>query len=286
MTKKLLTSLLLCASSALHAANYLTFTAAVDNSSFGLLDEGENYPFIQYSLDDGNTWDDMPYNTLILLEHKGDKAMLRGVNPKGFSKGWQKYTSFVMQRGAIAASGSVMSLIDGEGYSQDLPASFCFYRLFYACDGLIQAPELPAISLLTEWCYSDMFCKCTSLTKAPKLPALYLNEGCYAGMFMGCVNLVEAPELPASCVKEKSYQMMFQDCAKISKIKVNITQWGEIEPMTVIEEYREYEDFLIFPYAEDWLKGVSPHGTFICPDGLPEERGDDRIPQGWKIVKN
>ena len=337
MLKKHLTLLLLlCVANALHAANYLTFTAEEDNSSFGILSEAMNNPQIQYSLDNGSTWEELPNHTLILLNRKGDKALLRGYNPDGFSKDWQRHTIFVMQRGAIAASGSVMSLIDGEGESQKIPAPFCFYRLFYACESLIQAPELPATKLdkncydemfgmctslkkapvlpatqmaencyarmfrgcsslvqildlpyaiLAAGCYEGMFWDCTSLKKAPELNCPFLYENCYARMFRGCTNLTEAPDLPALHVSEHCYDEMFRDCPKISKITVNISAWGIPVSIRLIYEEGEKDEEYLSRSTQGWLQGVASTGTFICPEELPIEFGEDAIPVGWKVVK-
>ena len=167
MIKKLLFLLFLCVSSALHAANYLTFTAEADSSAFGIHNEVGNDPDMQYSLDGGKTWTRLTNDMLIPLPNK-KKALLRGYNPQGISRGFGKFTHFVMT-GRIAASGSVMSLIDGKGESLAIPKEECFYRLFMYCSGLTQAPQLPATQL-ADYCYMEMFNECSSLTQAPEYP--------------------------------------------------------------------------------------------------------------------
>ncbi|MBR5374272.1 MAG: hypothetical protein IK131_06345 [Paludibacteraceae bacterium] len=263
----------------------LTFTAEEDGSSFGIRNEGWNNPHIQYSLDEGNTWTNMPYDTIIHLEHKGGKALLRGYNLNGFSENEQRYTSFIIQSGAIAASGNVMSLIHGERGSRKIPSRFCFYRLFYACENLTQAPELPA-TLLRSNCYEEMFCKCTNLKEAPQLPAFFLDENCYARMFQGCANLTETPKLLTPHVSENCYEEMFMDCSKISKITVNFTKWVKQVSIHVTFKYKERDDEFFYQFTQGWLSGVAPNGTFICPKGLPKEFGESRIPEGWTIIKN
>ena len=99
--------------------------------------------------------------------------------------------------GRIAASGSVMSLIDNVGESVVIPNECCFNGLFEECTSLTKAPKLPATTLASR-CYDFMFYGCTSLTKAPKLPATTLASGCYGFMFYGCTSLTTAPELPAT----------------------------------------------------------------------------------------
>ena len=224
------------------ASNYLTFTAEVNYSSFCIKDYGNNNANVEYSLDDGETWTllekDIDGNNTVKLT-KGDRVLLRGDNPNGFSKEEGKYSYFEMI-GAIAASGSVMSLIDGIGESKTIPSKFCFCYLFYNCGSLTKAPELPATEL-TESCYKSMFASCGNLTiapelpatvlasncyekmfaksgikKAPALPATELAISCYEAMFVSCYRLTEAPELPATELTESCYNSMFASCEKLT----------------------------------------------------------------------
>ncbi|MBO4531617.1 MAG: leucine-rich repeat protein [Paludibacteraceae bacterium] len=219
MTKKFFLAMLMsCFALFASASNYLTFTAEEDNSSFWLDDRGNN-PNVEYSLDDGETWTLLEASFMgsnkVILTNKGDKALLRGNNPDGFSKYKDKYTYFRMG-GKIAASGSVMSLIDGIGESKTIPSEFCFYNLFYYCPSLTQAPELPATKLAAN-CYSKMFSYCENLTQAPELPAMKLADTCYYQMFSNCGNLTQAPELPATELAESCYEFMFYMCSKLTQ---------------------------------------------------------------------
>ncbi|MEE3482725.1 MAG: leucine-rich repeat protein [Bacteroidales bacterium] len=207
--------------------NYLTFTAEEDGSTFGIVHTGENNPDVQYSLDGGETWTALAAGDTITLAHKGDKALLKGNNPQGFSfSRWNKYSSFTMT-GKVAASGSVMSLIDGIGKTLVVPADYCFYALFKGCTSLTQAPELPATTL-AEGCYQSMFSGCTSLTQAPELPATSLSNYCYLDMFSGCTSLTEAPELPATTLAGGCYYYMFEGCT-------SLTQAPELPATTLAE---------------------------------------------------
>lgn len=195
--------------------NYLTFTAETDSSSFGIVNYNENNPDVQYSLDGGKRWIKLSHGTLVVLKEKGDKALLKGINPEGFTKNEEyTYTNFVMS-GRIKASGSVMSLIDGCGESKEIKGKKCFFNLFAKCVSLTQAPELPATTL-TEYCYSGMFSFCTELTKAPQLPATSLTKACYFRMFLGC-NLKKTPELPATILADSCYCKMFYTCGNLEQ---------------------------------------------------------------------
>ena len=249
--------------------NYLTITAEEDGSSVGLVNNGSDNPDVQYSLDGGATWIALAEGDTVILAHKGDKALLKGNNPEGFSKSWEQYSTFKMT-GKVAASGSVMSLIDGVGLSTKIPSDFCFYELFYNCTSLTQAPELPATTL-TDWCYQGMFGGCTSLTQAPELPATTLptgsdmEGGCYRVMFYGCTSLTQAPELPATTLSDNCYFRMFYGCTKLSEIHVSFDDWD------------------YYWATVEWVKDVAPTGTFICPKALALEYGDSRIPEGWTV---
>lgn len=350
-------------------ANYLTFTAEADSSTFGIRSRGNNNPNVQYSLDNGKSWMTLDAGTVVTLAKKGDMALLKGNNPSGFSHGYDTHTQFFMT-GAIAASGSVMSLIDGIGACLEIPSDYCFFRLFDQCTSLTEAPQLPATQLasncyrsmfmgctgltqapalpatqLANCCYYFMFSRCTSLTKAPDLPATKLSISCYLGMFEGCTSLTQAPalpatqladrcycimfascksltqapalpattlasdpfeplhqklflykrtedgcytemfedctsltqapELPATALKSWCYTRMFAGCTNLSSVKVNFTDWG-----------KQHGRFRNLWDTEGWLSSVADSGTFSCPKALPIEFGENRIPQGWKIIKN
>jgi hypothetical protein len=60
--------------------------------------------------------------------------------------------------------------------------------MFRGCTSLVNAPELPATTLVT-YCYGYMFQNCTSLTTAPELPATNLANDCYRYMFYNCKKL-------------------------------------------------------------------------------------------------
>ena len=122
---------------------------------------------------------------------------------------------------AVAASGSIMSIVYGENMTEDqekvIPFAHIFYNddsdegLFYECESLTSAPKLPATTLKAE-CYNYMFYGCTGLTAAPELPATTLEAGCYSYMFYGCTSLTAAPELPATELADGCYADMFHGC--------------------------------------------------------------------------
>ena len=281
--------MMLCAFCLSNAANYLTFTAEEAGSKFGIYNSDDNEPDVQYSIDNGQTWTVLKPGDRVELKNVGDNALLKGYNPDGFSMSFAHngeyfydYTEFRMS-GKIAASGSVMSLVDGEGTSVIIPSNGCFYRLFSGCTSLTEAPELPATTLRNQ-CYQQMFYNCTSLKQAPELPATKLFPGCYMFMFYFCENLEKAPYLPATnFFKDYSghsedfigcYTSMFGKCRSLKEIEVNIPDWGEIY---------EVREGVFDSNTSGWVADVASTGTFICPKALAKEYGVDRIPEGWTV---
>ena len=214
-------------------ANYLTFKAEADNSTFHINKPSsyeysrrqklkkrlkkrvaEPTPYIQYSINGGKTWRPLRNNETVTLQHKGDSVLLRGENPNGFSQDYN--TVYFSMTGRIAASGSVMSLIDGIGKTKVIPCDNCFRELFVDCTSLTRAPQLPATGL-KERCYSGMFKNCIRLKEAPELPATQLAPGCYWEMFTKCANLRKAPKLPATDLKTNCYREMFLECGKLAQ---------------------------------------------------------------------
>ena len=94
-------------------------------------------------------------------------------------------------------------------------------------------------------------------------------------MFEDCTSLTQAPELPATALKSWCYTRMFAGCTNLSSVKVNFTDWG-----------KQHGRFRNLWDTDGWLSSVADSGTFSCPKALPIEFGENRIPQGWKIIKN
>ena len=195
------------------AANWLCFTAEEDSSLIWYKNAGGNGPSISCRINDGE-WEDLGEGDTVVLQHTGDKAFFRGDNPQGFSSSKERYTHFGMA-GRISASGSVTSLIDGNGNSIDIPNDYCFERLFYGCEAMVNAPILSSY-LLRKFCYEEMFYGCSNLTIPPELPATSMEEGCYAGLFAYCTRLKGTPILAASSLAPACYKGMFMECDSLT----------------------------------------------------------------------
>ncbi len=173
--------------------NCLCFTAQQANSTVDLCLVGTGWlkvPTFEYSTD-GINWADFEPGTTpdVKLANIGDKVYFRGYNSNVplNNQSYDRYKQFVMT-GKIAASGSVMSLVDRLGTSDRIEHNYEFASLFKDCTSLTEAPNLPATTL-NDYCYEEMFSGCTGLTEAPELPAQILATWCYDKMFAGCSNL-------------------------------------------------------------------------------------------------
>ena len=193
-------------------SNCLRFTAKTDGSTFSIKHHEGNNPDIQYSINNGKKWKALGENDTVVLA-LGDIVYLRGNNPNGFSTDSSHYSTFGMT-GSIAASGSVMSLVDKIGDTTVIPSIYCFTKLFQDCEALTDAPEMSALTL-SESCYESMFSGCKNLTQAPTLPATNLEKKCYQSMFEGCAGLTATPDLPATRLASSCYNAMFRNCQNI-----------------------------------------------------------------------
>ena len=148
----------------------------------------------------------------------------------------------------------------------ELPATTlmdnCYDSMFYNCTSLVNAPSLPATEL-SGACYANMFKGCTSLVNAPALPATGLSVLCYYNMFGGCTSLIQAPELLASALTNYSYAHMFENCTSLNYIKCLATN-RSAEKCTF-----------------DWVKGVTTTGNFYKNPSATWETGTSGIPTGW-----
>ena len=215
---------------------YLTFEAIDNGTSFQFNQNG-----LEYSLDDGSTWNSLGASVDTPSLNTGDKIMFRGNMSitKGYGIG--QFSS----NGHFNIEGNPLSLVDDTNFADitdftgmnqiffqlfygtdvvdasnlALPATTlsqdCYTSMFEGCTSLVTAPALPATTL-AEYCYNRMFNGCRSLTTAPELPATTLAEYCYSYMFSTCTSLTTAPELPATTLTSSCYQSMFYGCTGLT----------------------------------------------------------------------
>ena len=197
---------------------YVTFTADAAQTFKMTTEENYNISDLEYSVNNGK-WQNVEAGTEIPFGGANGTLRLRGTNINGTASSWAKYSTitFTDKNVKVACTGDIRTLLNWKSYStvDTQNASFC--RLFYNCEALTSAPELPATTL-AEFCYHSMFDGCTSLTSAPELPAKTLAIDCYSSMFNSCTSLTAAPELKATTLADYCYTGMFYGCTKLSSV--------------------------------------------------------------------
>ena len=193
--------------------NYMYFEAQEANSTVALTSTLTTAPNLEYSTD-GETWQEWQHTTAegvhtfdtITLTAIGDRVYLRGDNPNGLGtmpEGAEMplYSHFVMS-GKIAAGGNIMSLLDKDGETTEIPA-FGFMLLFGDMMGENQNTSLTspaAMSTVTHigvFGCAYMYAVCTSLTAAADMPVLTtISDGGCNSMYGRCTSLTAASDMP------------------------------------------------------------------------------------------
>ena len=246
----------------------LTFKAKQDGSTVKLVKNGSPSGSFQTSRDGGNTWTDYTINDFITL-NIGDKVSFRAKADRTSAQDASNYFCFRMT-GKIEAWHNVMSMIRTNDFATyNSVVEGAFFRLFQYCASLTKAPVLPATTLAGS-CYFDMFGGCESLIKAPELPATTLAVSCYNGIFYNCSSLTESPVLPATTLADDCYGYMFSGCGRLNEVHCKMPS--------------SYSSSQISSYANNWLRSVSPTGTFYTNADAHWSSGESGIPTGWQRV--
>ena len=245
-----------------YSKEYLTFEA-IDDGTFKFTRNS-----LEYSIDDGNTWVNLPANTNTPTVPSGNKIMFRKTNPSISMYGIGSFSS----TGKFNAFGNVMSLIYGDDFEDQTSLNgnnYIFRQLFSQCTRILNASNLilPATTL-TRACYYRMFYRCTSLTSTPELPATTLANDCYLEMFYGCTSLTSAPKLPATTLVYGCYTEMFYNCTSLNYIECYAI------------------NNVIIDNSKEWVKNVSESGTFIGDQNAIWYYSEHGIPENWNTNTN
>ena len=181
---------------------YLTFVAQTDNVSYSFYPSYANV--IQYSLDDGATWNNLSNGNSTPSVNNGEKVLFKA---SGLSVDSLRGIGTIRPSAAATVEGNVMSLAYGDDFSEQttFPADIQFRRLFSGATNITSAENLILPPTAVSWrCYCEMFKGCSSLTTAPILSATTLVRECYAYMFDGCSSLNSV-----TCL---AYNISAQDC--------------------------------------------------------------------------
>ena len=230
---------------------------------------------IEYSKNNGETWTSIMSTSAgtAFQVSSGDVILFRGNNSR-YSTIDSVYSNdsciFSAATGVkFNIRGNIMSLINSENFStlKTLPTSCTFSKMFYGCEGLIDASGLllPATAT-TNQCYSTMFNGCKNMIAAPELPAtVFTGPSCYWRMFVSCTSLTTAPTLPAVELKSSCYDTMFYGCSSLNQITCLATDMSATDCL------------------DKWVSGVAASGTFVKKSGVTWPSGNSGIPDGWTV---
>ena len=190
----------------------LTFEAEEENCTVSLVSSGSPSSIaLEYSTDNGVTWQAFNTNTTYTLTNIGDILQIRGDNSY-INNSSSNYYHFNVPK-KTQAYGDITSLLSKDRTVSPL-GSYCFYKLFEGC-AITSAPMLPAVFVST-YSYYHMFKDCAELVEGPRtLPFTYAPSYVAYQMFSGCVKLKAGPELPATSISDYCYYQMFQNCTSM-----------------------------------------------------------------------
>ena len=195
---------------------YVTFTAEGEQK-FMMTTKGD-YDLsgkFQYSVNEGK-WENVVKDTEVLFGGTNGNLRLRGTNKNGTATDDSNYSTiiFTVPSVKVACTGDIRTLLDYKTYKTVATDQAKFCDLFFNCNALTSAPQLPATTLASK-CYSYMFSGCTNLKSAPELPAKTLAYSCYSYIFNGCTSIESAPALPATTLAVYCYNSMFNNCTNL-----------------------------------------------------------------------
>lgn len=274
--------------------DYLIFQALENNCEIKFNTDSASVSYdinLQYSIDEGNTWESMPYGGVTI--NKNEYIL--------FNKGKDIYQTRALQTEKIGTFevnkdfkvlGHPYCLITND-FNEDTvinkntPPSV-FRELFKNCETLQSVPEnFLFAKYVVPGIYNSMFLGCTSLITAPKLPATlsvdddYLD--CYYGMFCGCTKLKNGPTISLNLSEilshYRTFASMFSGCKALTSIKFNGpgTTFGNSFGFGEVDG--------IFQY---WMDGVDTSGILTVTnnnyrDIFTDYKNIHGVPQNWTV---
>jgi len=116
--------------------------------------------------------------------------------------------------------------------------------------------HLPAIG-----CYESMFKGCTSLINAPNLPAISLSAQCYSNMFEGCTSLIVAPNLNANLIHYTTRAIPDTDSSLIDRPYRN-SGYLKIADRAYYEMFKDCINLEIIPEIANHFMKTSTDSTY------------------------
>ena len=249
------------------------------------------------------------------LESVGDimPQVIGGVNaPSGYSTGY-RYSSLFENTGIVEIPDNFL-----KETTISNPHSRLYNRMFFGCTKLTTIPRDLFInqnggSGSIGATYYSMFQDCSNLEVAADLYIQTQGFQSAYSMYRGCKKITDVKVFTKTLANNHCMQYFVADCDNLQSIDFDIdrvTHWGVLSNAMLncknltkvsikVKTWNHEQTTTTHVAYSNWMKGVSPTGTFICPkelaeatDGYYDEegnfvkgvgRGVDTVPAGWYI---
>ena len=302
--------------------NYLWFTPKDRATRFKFT---KNQPVdvdIEYSLDDGETWNYLQSGEATPLVEVGQKIYWRGelgvqtfhysddeVLMEDMGIGTFDVTEYAVGTNAplFNVGGDPNSLLTYDFYKlNDLsPYLYAFVNLFHNSHVYDSSQMIFRDIKLSQHCYCNMFSTCLQMVKTvDELPSQQLASYCYDAMYNGCIVLTKAPELPAIKTVWGTYMWMFNNCKRLKESPRLVAQ--DLGFACYVNMFRGCSnlervyldvkniDTHVFDYSNsnpfgNWLLNAAPCGVIVGSDntnwyGNTSIMNNMDIPEHWVVT--
>lgn len=230
-----------------YSKQYMTFEVVEGGNITFTASNANLVKTIQYSLDNGTTWTRITSSTTTQELggnlSVGDKVLVKGTN---YAYGdWRDYRNSFNGTAKVNVYGNVLSLIYGDDFidRHTISGDRTFLALFTGWVNLLSAEHLIMQFDVTK------------------------SNSC-RWMFSGCTLLTHSPELLITSIASNyAFGEMFNGCTNLRHIKCTTTTFGT------------YDNYCL----SNWVKNVSPIGTFVKHPDATWSTGRSGIPSGWTV---
>lgn len=190
-----------------------------------------------------------------------------------------------------------------------------YKRMFFGCTKLTTIPRDLFSKQISSFNYSyqSMFQNCSNLEVAADVYCQSQSFMTTHSMYRGCKKITDVKVFTKTLASNHCMQYFVADCDNLQSIDFDIdrvTHWGVLDCAMLncknltkvsikVKTWNHEQTITTHGAYGDWMKGVSPTGTFICTkelaeatDGYYDEegnfvkgvgRGNSSVPAGWYI---
>lgn len=237
--------------------------------------------------------------------------VIGGVNaPTGWSSGY-RYSSLFENTGIVEIPNNFLK------ETTSAPAHLGLYhKMFFGCTKLTIIPRdlfIKQSGVGQNYMYQSMFQDCSNLETAADVYCQSQSFMSTNSMYRGCKKITDVKVFTRTLASNHCMRYFVADCDNLQSIDFDIdrvTHWGALDNAMSncknltkvsikVKTWNHEQTTTTHISYDNWMKDVSPTGTFICPkeladatDGYYDEEGNfvagvgrsaDTIPVGWEI---